>query len=188
METFQETTAAIFPSEYCSEMAGLEQSGAFVRFCQLCGFLPFRVQLESATKRFTFSFFHGVTFWYLLIQFSFYISFIYANVAVSEIAAPRRLFERLFYGYDDLLIFTDLIVCYRIICRCPRLNKVADLLSEFNGTMAPVFDTFSKRAARLYVAIAFLLLWVSSFAYFNSIINSLNSITIQSADRSRHVA
>ena len=51
-------------------MEGLEKLRPFVRFCQIVGFFPFRMETDLQSgklKRFTFSFRHPVTWWYMMI-------------------------------------------------------------------------------------------------------------------------
>ena len=52
-------------------MEGLAKLRPFVWFCQIVGFFPFRMETDLQSgklKRFTFSFCHPVTWWYIMIQ------------------------------------------------------------------------------------------------------------------------
>ena len=52
-------------------MEGLVKLRSFVRFCQIVGFFPFRMETDQQSgklKRFTFSYRHPVTWWFIVIQ------------------------------------------------------------------------------------------------------------------------
>lgn len=43
-----------------------EQLNPFVRFSQIVGFIPFRIETSNLRKKFSFSWCHFITFWFIL--------------------------------------------------------------------------------------------------------------------------
>ena len=68
-------------------MEGLAKLRPFVRFCQIVGSFPFRMEMDLQSgklKRFTFSFCHPVTWWYIMIQSLGWINLVFWFCNESE--------------------------------------------------------------------------------------------------------
>lgn len=77
------------------EMEGLAKLTSFVRYCQLCGFSPFRIQIDPQTRKFqqfTYSFRHPVTWWFFLVKIIFLggLAAIFYSVKSASILSENK--------------------------------------------------------------------------------------------------
>ena len=123
----------------------------FVWFCQLIGFIPFRMEVDSETKkfqRFSFSFRHPLTWWFSITKLS--------NCVFICIAVYTKIsgFSKLNYEWSSkngicfmsMLIFHYLfiITIQLALVRCSHLRKAIELIVRAEGT----FKSVSKMAGR----------------------------------------
>ena len=76
-------------------MEGLAKLTSFVRYCQLCGFSPFRIQIDPQTRKFqqfTYSFRHPVTWWFFLVKIIFLggLAAIFYSVKSASILSENK--------------------------------------------------------------------------------------------------
>ena len=123
-------------------MAGLEDLRPFIWLCQICGFFPYRMEVDAVTKRFkrfTFSYFHPVTFWYLFVQFcsfaSYYVLGLYKTQKMEQ--DPIKGFSVL-VSYFALTQTSDIFLVYGLVFRCSLISKAAEILPEMNETLETV--------------------------------------------------
>ena len=117
----------------------------FVWFCQLIGFIPFRMEVDSETKkfqRFSFSFRHPLMLWFavsrILIFVSFFITFyvviLYFPLFNSEWSSRKG------FSYITVMIFQSVVslMIQLTLIRCSRLRKAVELIVKADGTLKSI--------------------------------------------------
>ena len=100
-------------------MEGLAKLRPLVRFCQIVGFFPFRMEMDLQSgklKKFTFSYRHPVTWWFIVIQI---FGWIHIGIML--------LYEKIQTHVDDRLRFCFFItfiieIFFFIVWRCAGFN------------------------------------------------------------------
>ena len=123
----------------------------FVWFCQLIGFIPFRMEMDSETKkfkRFSFSFRHPFTWWFFITKFICFVSF------CMMFSISQKFFSQLNaeWGSKKGICFMTTIIFLCLInvvmqlgmFRCSRLGKAIELIVRAEET----FKSVSKMADR----------------------------------------
>ena len=143
-------------------MEGLEKLRPFISFCQLCGFFPYRMEVDPVTKRFkrfTFSIYHPVTFWYFFVNL-IQISYLLARWpelknyldAVAEISPIQVL---AFFTQH-----TELVVVYILVHRLSLINKEVEFLEQINEPMRVISNQSFNMSPRIYIGSAYTLISV----------------------------
>ena len=156
-----------------SGMDDLKDLRPYIWLCQICGFFPYRMEVDAVTKRFKrfiFSYFHPVTFWYLFIHIYVNASYLFEhfNVKVGQERQTQEL--RIFFLMRCYWILTsigDRIFVYILILRCSLINKAIEFLRKMNVTLETVPNTSLKIPRRLLAGAVYSLVLVSQVGYFN---------------------
>ena len=162
-------------------MEGLAKLGLFVRFCQICGFIPFQMEIDSQTKifkRFTFSFRHLLTWWYVSVQIVIGISigllwFYYFTLLRSNNFLASGKKEDLINL--PLLIFvlfgTGMFIMVKCsIVRCSLLSKAMHLVKQTDKILEPVSNIVLNKDSvtrRTWIGITFTLCLVKIFLHLS---------------------
>ena len=117
----------------------------FVRLCQLSGFIPFRMEVDSETKKFqqfSFSFHHPLTWWFFIIKFIIFVSF-YMLFSISQKFFPQLNAEwgsKISICFVSMIIFQYLIIVVMQLSmfRCSRLRKAIELIVKAKQTLNSV--------------------------------------------------
>ena len=146
-------------------MEGLEKISPFVSFCQLCGFFPYRMVVDPVTKRFkrfTFSIYHPVTFWYFFVNFLL-ISFLLARWPnIKTLSNPFAEISPI----QMLALFTqrtELVVFYILVHRLSLINKVVKFLKQVDELMKVISNQSFNISPRIYIGLACTFISVSMF-------------------------
>ena len=148
-----------------SKMEGLEKLRPFISFCQLCGFFPYRMVVDPVTKRFkrfTFSIYHPVTFWYFFVNLLL-ISFLLARWPnIKTLSNPFAEISPI----QMLAIFaqhTELVVVYILVHRLSLINKVVKFLKQVDELMKVISNQSFNISPRIYIGLACTFISVSMF-------------------------
>ena len=117
----------------------------FVRFCQLSGFIPFRMEMDSETKkfqRFSFSFHHPLTWWFFIMKFIIFVSF----CMMFPISQKHFLQLNAEWGskisncFVSMIIFESLVlVMFQLtLIRYSHLRKAVELIVKAERTFKSV--------------------------------------------------
>lgn len=148
-----------------STMSELVALRPFVRLCQISGLFPFRLESDSETKhfkRFVFSFFHPLTFWYaflLLLQITleYYVghsSEIYLFGTVHTVAGK-------FYQVSLIVMFVLLSILPLLSLRIRDAVKYVQAFDAMSTSLSnkPPFNV----GRRLCFAVVYCLIAVGQF-------------------------
>ena len=148
-----------------SKMEGLEKLRPFISFCQLCGFFPYRMEVDPVTKRFkrfTFSIYHPVTFWYFFVNLLL-ISFLLARWPnIKTLSNPFAEISPI----QMLALFTqhtELVVFYILVHRLSLINKVVKFLKQVDELMKVISNQSFNISPRIYIGLACTFISVSMF-------------------------
>ena len=124
-------------------MEGLEKVSPFVSFCQLCGFFPYRMEVDPITKRFkrfTFSICHPVTFWYLFVNLTLIISCL--MVSLSKKFREEGQLQVLQISPIQMLVLVteiiDLVIIYVLVYRLSIINEALEIIQQLNETIGSI--------------------------------------------------
>ena len=146
-------------------MEGLEKISPFVSFCQLCGFFPYRMEVDPVTKRFkrfTFSIYHPVTFWYFfvnLIQISYLLARWPELKNYLDVVAEISPIQVLAFFTQH----TELVVVYILVHRLSLINKEVEFLEQINEPMRVISNQSFNISPRIYIGLACTFISVSMF-------------------------
>ena len=149
-------------------MEGLEKLRPFVWLCQLCGFFPYRMELDPVTKRFkrfTFSFWHPVTFWFIfviLVQMSIYFILISNKEIRDNISSTFSKAT----SVELLAVVTqtiDLAVIYVVVYRLSLVNRAVEFLQQADESLGSIPNKSFNIAPRIYIGVAYTFIWVHNF-------------------------
>ena len=123
----------------------------FVWFCQLIGFIPFRMELDSETKkfqRFSFSLRHPLTWWFTITKLSncvFICIAVYTSISSFSKLNAEWSSKKGICFISMLIFYVLVIVIIQLaLVRCSHLRKAIELIVRAEGT----FKSVSKMADR----------------------------------------
>ena len=142
-------------------MDGLEDLRPFIWLCQICGFFPYRMEVDAVTKRFkrfTFSYIHPITIWCFSLQLYHLVSYV-NSFTVSmhlEQGIPTHGSQilRMFLCLSEYL---DNFVLWAVVYRLWLISKALEISGEMDQSLPTIR---LKIAVRTYMAIAYVLLSV----------------------------
>ena len=121
----------------------------FVRLCQLIGFIPFRMEVDSETKkfqRFSFSFRHPLTWWFIITKLSNCVSFcigVYISISIfSKLNAEWSSKKGICFISSSMFQCLVIVIIQLALVRCSYLRKAIELIVRAEGT----FKSVSKMA------------------------------------------
>ena len=171
-----------------SKMEGLEKLRPFIWFCQLCGFFPYRMEVDPVTKRFkrfTFSICHPVTFWYFFVNLAPFvpISIYSSSEKIKEDAVEMTPLQYCLIATQCI----DLFVIWIFVYRLPLINKAVQLLQDVDESLKSISDRSFSITHRIYIGVAYTLIsvitiygyWLPRWSVF--IVSSFD-------DRRRHIS
>ena len=163
-------------------MAGLERLRWLVWFCNVTGVLPFRMEIDSKTKkfeRFAFSWCHFVTWWFILI----------VSIYILIIVLFFKIFLDVYYSFTDnqstlttfsmfLFMITNSAthLCPRIlIFQYRNLQKASDYIKKVDQLISKVgkWPCTSKRR----IIIGMLPIFITVTLYFAYAFQFKNKLT-----------
>ena len=141
-------------------MEGLEKISPFVSFCQLCGFFPYRMEVDPVTKRFkrfTFSICHPATFWFFFvipgimnsINVVIYYSEEYRK-SVDTTVSEMSPISFLIFATDTI----DVVVVYILVYRSRLINQAVEFIQLADKSMESIPNKCFNFTPRIYVAAA----------------------------------
>ena len=157
-------------------MGGLENLRLFIWFSQLCGFIPFRMQINAETKkfeRFLFSFRHPLTWWFLFLKtvsLSGLVLLIYPFVMKSK--GPNHEKEDTFLKkicskFADVAQFAVSFSCQLVMFRSSHLGKAVELIVKADEQMESVSNTAVHKDGIIRRTLSGIFLAVASVKWMN---------------------
>ena len=156
-----------------SKMEGLEKLRPFVWFCQLCGFFPYRMEVDPVTKRFkrfTFSIWHPVTFWYFILAL-FKLGFNSLFLFNEEV---RNFYYKYFARISTIQLialtteFFDAITIYVIVYRSSLINEAFEFLQQVDELLKSIPNRSFNVTPRIYIGLAYTLILVRTIKSIES--------------------
>lgn len=169
-------------------MSALEQLSSFVSFCQACGLIPYTMEYDSITKkfvRFSFSFRHLTTWWFILIAtLQLVTPYLIIKIPQSFIKelktdhnAPITI-NILISVVGFSLLSHFLVSRWMILFRYRRLQSVVKLAQKveklliYDGTFISQKNSVSKRFVVGFILIIILVSYILYFELLKLIFNS----------------
>ena len=152
-------------------MAGLEQSRFLMVWANLVGFLPFRMELDSATgkfRRFAFSLTHPWT-WWLIISFLLRVALHFiANLPELEgLATIGQTLCSISFHTSSL----NLLFPYLLLLRWKDLARAAKQLHKFDRTIGDASSWPCTTKRRIAIGFCGVIICVS--LHFHQLISTL---------------
>ena len=152
-------------------MSVLEKLSPFISICQFCGMLPFSMEYDPATKefaRFSFSFWHFITWWFVLI---FFLQFVVPLVLISifgnllqemsnDSSLPLTL--SIMAGVNAVCLITQLVLCRWIVfCYYRQLRNTVEAIQAVERIFKSSSFTGYENSVSKRVAVGIILLVVA---------------------------
>ena len=161
-------------------MTGLAELYPFVRFCQVCGFCPFQMEIHPETKefqRFTFSYLHPVTFWFISMQ----IFPIILNLLSFKAISMADNTPHLIYFMDYIMkIFYcgSFLLIYSIPVRYRHIQKAAQFIQQLDESIEITTRKSINVNRHIWIGFTIILTLVflnwSYFQWLNQFLNHFN--------------
>jgi hypothetical protein len=154
-------------------MSVFEQLRPFVGLCQACGMIPYTIENNLITNkfsRFTFSLKHRTTWWFtciLAFQFvSLYLAGYYSENRPDNISTDRSLpiTVNVLFAVNSSGTFIQLLLSRWIVMRYRRLQVAVEAVQEVEGLLGEKFLAQHKSSltTRFFIGFTIILTVVSS--------------------------
>ncbi len=148
-------------------MSVFEQIRPFVNFCQACGMIPYAIENNLMTNKFnkfTFSFKHRVTRWFLFILalqiaivcFARYFSVSKQDDISTDQSLPITI--KILSAVDSISSLVQLLFSRWIVLRYRRLQRAIDAVQEVERLFGEEFIAQHKSSLKTRIIIGFILI------------------------------
>lgn len=155
-------------------MSVFEQLRPFVGLCQACGMIPYTIENNSITNkfsRFTFSLKHRTTWWFTCILAFQFVSmcltgYYYSENGPDKLSSDRSLpiTVNILFAVNSYGTFIQLLLSRWIVMRYRRLRVVVEAVQEVERLLGEKFLAQHKSSltTRFFIGFTIILTVVSS--------------------------
>ena len=153
-------------------MEGLARLRPFTWFCQFCGFIPFRIELDPHTKTFErFSISNRRSFaamWFASVKALFLGCAAYTATLLMRLSGGKTNEKNQLLPFISLLcnlsLFAIILLTVQFsMLRCSHLGKAIELIKKADDSLASVWNSALHRDSvilRTYISVFFIIMLV----------------------------